>query len=105
MNQTIKIVFPKSLPGGGRSEPDPISVVPGTTFPISAGTRLVAICWETAGSDRVFSIGTTANGTDVADNEEIPAGQTMDFSRPRYFQTSATLHFSGITGVARIYLM
>jgi hypothetical protein len=58
-----------------------------------------------SGLDRTFSIGTTIGGTDIADNEFIPANNTYTFDKILFFETSVVLYFSGITATAKIYIL
>jgi hypothetical protein len=102
--EDLKAVYPMSLPGG-YSSPPPQTVAVGGTVAIPEGKLLLGIAFDADASLRTISIGTSANATNVADNEEISPSQPYFYGCSIYFQQAGTLHFSGASATVRIYLL
>lgn len=104
IENNITFDFNLAVQAGGETSTTPINIVNGSTLNIPAETRLIGIDFYAANVSRTFSIGTSANGTDIADNEDIPANQTYSYDRVYFFETSGTLHFSGDPAKIKVYL-
>lgn len=101
----IELEFPQSLPGGGISSPEIQAITSGTSVSIPAGKLLIGIAFNSTGTDRTVDIGTTTGGNDIAEQEEIPAGESFFYGVSRYFESAGAVHFTGITASVRIYIL
>lgn len=69
------------------------------TADISDSDYVIAIVATNAGgSDVTFSVGTSAGGSQIIEDEVVPAGETIEVVVNRYFAGATTLHFTLDTG-------